>query len=154
VLGVDEFGELTSQLVVVFIVETFHVGAIYGAVHWLDLVILQRLFNLGQSVAGLMLTVDVVEDVFEGIDMPVVIGELDAIIYEHVVDHVGCCSDEVVRKCRGIHFPGRLVQFHESELGSAIDREEQVELAFSSLKAALNRGNHRAALAYAARTRR
>ena len=42
--------------------------------------VLRLMLDLGEPVLDLILAVDPVKDVFEGINMPVVIGELDAVI--------------------------------------------------------------------------
>ena len=42
----------------------------------------------------------------------------------HNVEPVGHGGDEVAQKRRGGHFAGLLVQFHESELGGAVDGTE------------------------------
>lgn len=102
-------------------------------VHSFDLTIRPGVLDPGQPVLNLMLAADPVEDVLEGINVPIMIGELDAIIRQHDVEPVGHGSDEITQKgCCG-HFPGLLVQLHESELGGAVNGNEQVKFAFSRL---------------------
>ena len=93
----------------------------------------QAVLDLGQAVLDLMLAADPVKDVFKGINMPIVIGKLDAIIGEHDVEPVGHGGDQVAQKGSGGHFPGLLVQFHESKLGGAVDGNEEIQLACSRL---------------------
>ena len=66
-------------------------------------------------------------------------GEMRAVVGEHRVDLVGECRDEMAEKVgRG---PSRdlLVKFDEGELGYAVDRHEQVELALRDLDLDLRR---------------
>ena len=69
---------MISQLVVIVVVEVFHGRFLDRAVHAFDLAVRPRVLNLGEPMFDLMLAADAVKDVFEGINMPVVIGELDA----------------------------------------------------------------------------
>ena len=102
--AVREFGEVISQLVVVVVVEAFDSGFLDREVALpgnglpanrerdpFDLAIREndppdrflvltapRGRDLGGSVVDLMLAADPAEDVLEGMNMPLVIGELDA----------------------------------------------------------------------------
>ena len=69
----------------VIIVKRFTVASFHGrfpdrAVHAFDLTIRPGVFDLGQPVLNLMLAAGPIKDMLEGINMPLVIGELDAII--------------------------------------------------------------------------
>jgi len=166
-----EFGEVLAQLIVVVIMEAFDGRILDGAVPLpgnglpanrerdaLDLAIRPGVPDLGQPVLDLMLAADPVEDVLEGINVPVVMGELDAIIRcpatvclqtvrggEHDVEPVGHGGDQVAQEGCGGQFPGLSVQFNESELGGAVpsrafsmpcqatDGDEEIQLAFSRL---------------------
>jgi hypothetical protein len=90
-------------------------------------------FDPGKPVVDLMLSTDTVKDVLEGIDVLVMIGELDAIIGQNDVEPVGHGGDQVTQEGCGGHLPGLLVQFNESELGSAVDGDEEIQLALSRL---------------------
>ena len=79
VVGADEVGEVISELVVVVVVEAFHGRLLDRAVHAFDLTIRPGMLDLGEPVLDLILAADPVKDVFEGINVPFVIGELDAI---------------------------------------------------------------------------
>ena len=79
VVGADEVGKMISELVVIVVVEAFDGRLLDRAVHAFDLAICPRVPDLGEPMFDLMLAANAVEDVFEGINMPVVIGELDAI---------------------------------------------------------------------------
>ena len=93
-----------------------------------------------------MLAADPVKDVLEGMDMPFVIGELDAIVHcpamvclqtmrggQNDVDPVGHGGDQVAQKGRGGNFSGLLVQFHEGKLGRAVNGDEQIQFALGRL---------------------
>ena len=49
------------------------------------------------------------------------------------MDPIGHGYDQVSQERRSGHFPGLLVQFHEGELGGAVDGDEQVKFTFSRL---------------------
>ena len=74
------------------VVEAFDGCVLDGAVHAFDLAIRPWVLDLGEPVVDLMFPADPVEDVFEGIDMPIMVGELDAVIGEDDVEPVrhGC----------------------------------------------------------------
>jgi hypothetical protein len=95
VVGADEVGEVISQLLVVVVVKAFDGCVLDRAVHAFDLAVGPGVFDLGQPVLNLMLAADPVEDVLEGINVPIMIGELDAIIGEHDVEPVGHGGDEI-----------------------------------------------------------
>lgn len=117
----------------VVVVEALHGRFLDRAVHAFDLTIRPGVLDLGQPVLNLMLAADPIKDMLEGMNMPLVIGELNAIIRHHDVELVRHGRDQVSHECRSSHFPGLLVQFHEGELGGAVDGDEQVKFAFSRL---------------------
>ena len=80
VVGADEVGQVSSQLVVVVVVEAFDGRFFDRPIHPFHLTIRPGMLDLGEPVVDLMLAADTVKDVLECVDMPVVIGELDAII--------------------------------------------------------------------------
>ena len=116
-----EVGEELAQLVVVIIVEAFDGRVLDRAVPLpgsglpanrerdpLNLAVRPGVLDLGQPVVDLMLAADPIKDVLEGVNVPVVIGELDAIIRcpamvcvqtmrlgEHDVDPAGHGRDQV-----------------------------------------------------------
>ncbi len=91
IVGADEVGHVISQLVVVVVVEAFDRRLLDRAVHPFDLTVRPGVLDLGEPVVDLMLLADPVKDVLEGINVPFVIGELDAIVRQHDVDFVGHC---------------------------------------------------------------
>ena len=92
VVGADDVGQMPCELIMVIVVEAFDGGLLDRAVHPLDLAAPREnsppdcflvlaapgVVGLRQPVVDLMLAADAVEDVLEGIDLPVVVGELDA----------------------------------------------------------------------------
>ena len=161
IIGADEVGEVTSQLIVVVIVEAFdgqrendspdrfliRFTLLDRAVHPFDLAAFRgkgppdlsfvpqapRVFDPREPVIDLMLAADAVEDVLERVNVPFVVGELDAIVGQHDVNGVRHGSDQVAQEIRRGHFPGLLVQFDIDKLGGAVDGDEQVKLAFRRL---------------------
>ena len=73
-----EFGEVVSQLLMIVVVKAFDGRVPDRTVHSFDLTIRPGVVDLGQPVVDLMFPAVPVEDAFEGVDVPVVIGELDA----------------------------------------------------------------------------
>jgi hypothetical protein len=133
VVGADEVGHVISELVVVVVVEAFDCRLLDRPIHPFNLAIGPRVFDPGKPVVDLMLSTDTVKDVLEGINVLVMIGELDAIIGQNDVEPVGHGGDQVTQEGCGGHLPGLLVQFNESELGSAVDGDEEIQLALSRL---------------------
>ena len=78
VVGADEVGKMISELVVIVVVEAFHGRLLDRAVHAFDLAVRPGMLDLGEPVVDLIFPADPVEDVLEGINVPFVIGELDA----------------------------------------------------------------------------
>ena len=132
VIGADEVGEVISQLFVVVVVKAFDGRLLDRAVHAFDLTVRPRVLDLGEPVLNLMLAADPVEDVLEGINMPIMIGELD-VVGQNDVEPVRHDRDQVTQEGCGGHLPGLLVQFHESELGGAVNSNEEIQLALSRL---------------------
>ena len=140
VVGADEVGEVLAQLVVIVVMEAFDGRVFDRAIPLpgsglpanrerdpLNLAIRPGMLDLGQPVVDVMLAADAVEDVLEGMNVPVVVGELDAIVCEHDVEPVGHGCDQIAQERGSGHFPGLLVQFDIGELGGAVDGDEQVE---------------------------
>lgn len=103
------------------------------AIHSFDLAISPGVLDLGEPVFDVMLAADPVKDVFEGINVLIMIGELDAITGEQDVEPVGHGGDEIAQESGRGHFPCLVVQFHENELGGAINGNEDIQLAFRPL---------------------
>ena len=66
-------------MAVIVVVKAFHGRFFDGPVHPFDLAVRPRVSDLGEPMFDLMLAADPVKDVLEGMNMPVVIGELDTI---------------------------------------------------------------------------
>ena len=92
VVSADEVGHVISQLVMVIVVEAFDGRVLDRAVHPFDPLpgrclpantergaIRPWMLDFGQPVFDVMLAADAVEEVLEGMNVPVVVGELDAI---------------------------------------------------------------------------
>ena len=79
IVGCDEVFQVGAQLRVIVVVEAFDGRLLDRPVHSFDLAIRPGVFDLGQPMLNLMLAAEPVEDVLEGINGPVGIGELDAV---------------------------------------------------------------------------
>ena len=88
IVGADEGGEVLAQRVGIVVMKAFDGRGLDRAVHAFNLAIRPWVLDPGQPVVDLMLAADPVEDVFEGMDVPFVGGELAAIIGQNDVDAV------------------------------------------------------------------
>ena len=84
-----------EQLVVVVATAAVHARCLDRAVHAFDLAIGPKVFDLGKPVIDLLFPADTVKVVLEGRDVPVVIGELDAIVGERGVKLIGATAHYV-----------------------------------------------------------
>jgi hypothetical protein len=91
------------------------------------------MLHLGEAVIDAVLVADPVKDMVEGIFMPGVVGELDAIISEYGVDGVGHGCDQIAQELSRDDLAGLLMQFDEREIARPVDRHEQAQLALGSL---------------------
>ena len=105
-------------------------GFFQGSVHALDLSVGPGMVDLGQAVLDAICHADAVEDVLEGVAVPLVVAELDAVVGEDRVDRVRYGCDQVAQELSGFHLAGRTVQFGIDELRGAVDSHEQAQLAF------------------------
>jgi hypothetical protein len=144
VVGVDEVRQVALQLFVVFVVEFLDGGVLDRAVHSLDLTVGPRMPGLGQS----MIDVIAGAGVFEGMSLeglaarPLVlqfhwrpraagrIGEVDPVVGQDGVDLVRRGVDEGAQKIAGHSRRGLAMKLDESEFGSPVYRDEEIELAF------------------------
>ena len=88
IVGADDVGAVLAQRVEIVVMEAFDGRGLDRAVHAFNLAIRPWVLDPGQPVVDLMLAADAVEDVLEGMNVPVVVGELAAIIGQNDVDAV------------------------------------------------------------------
>lgn len=127
---------MCSQLVVVLVVEALDGRVLDRAVHPLNLAVGPRVVGFGQSVFDPVRLADHVEAHWPGVDgvpVAVLLGELDAVVGENLVDLVGHHLEHVLEE-----LPGRLSvsccnQLSNGELGCPVDADEQIELPFTGL---------------------
>jgi hypothetical protein len=72
---------------------------------------------------------DTVKDVRVGMNRPLMIGELDAIIRQEDVDPVGHGGNPVKQDVCGRYLPSLWVQFYESQRCAAVDGKDELPLA-------------------------
>ena len=124
VVGRDEVGEVTAQLVVGFVVVALDRGLLEGSVHALDLAVGPRVVGLGHAVLDAVGSADLVEAVDPIAGGPAIavlrqVGELDAVIGEHGVKPVRYGSDQGFEEAHGGRPIGLLVQLDKGELGGS-----------------------------------
>lgn len=143
VIGGDEVGEVLPELIVAVVVGALDGRVLDRAVHPLDLAIGPRMAGLGQAV----LDVEMGTGAFEGVaaeenlvgshlldlsrrpGLAGRFGEVCSIIGQHGVDRVGNGGGKSSEEVTGDTARGLLVQFHEGELGRAVDGHKEIQLA-------------------------
>jgi len=80
---------MASKLGVVVVVIAFDRCLFDRAVHPFDLSIRPGMLDLGQAVLDAMLAADAIEDMLEGMDIGLAVGELDAVISQYRMEPVG-----------------------------------------------------------------
>ena len=91
------------------------------------------MLDLGQAVLDAVLAADAIEDMFEGMDIGLAVGELDAVIRQYRMEPVGDCCNEIAQKLRCGHLASFLDQAGECELRGSVNRDEQVKLALAGM---------------------
>ena len=110
------------QLCVIVIVKALAGRVLDGRVHPFDLAIGPRVLHLCQAMLDTVLVADPVEDVIEGIFMPLLIGKLNAVVAgagrwlgQNSMDGVGYGFDQIAQELRGIHLSGFGIEFNEGK---------------------------------------
>lgn len=104
-----------------------------GSIHALNLPVGPGMLHLGQAMLNGVLGAGSIKDVIIGVSITGSVGKLDAVIGQYRMNRVRHGADEVSEKLRSNHLSSLGVEFGESELGSPVDSNEQVELALSCL---------------------
>ena len=115
---------MRSELIVAVVVEAFDGGLFDRAVHALDLAIGPRVVGLGEPVLDAVGLTDHVEAHRPGIDgvaVPGLLGELDAIISEDRVDAIRDDLEQMFEELPRRFPVGLLEQLRDSELACAVD---------------------------------
>ena len=143
VVGVDEVGEMLAEVLVGFVVEAFDGCFLEGPVHAFDLVVVPRMFGLGQSVVDVGFGASELEGMgsedlssFEcepdlrGSRAAIAgCGEMHSVVGEHRVDLLGDGLDQRIKEVGRNSLGGSLVDFDEGELRGPVDGDEGVKLA-------------------------
>jgi len=95
VVGHDEAFQVLAKLVMAFIVIALDRRVLNRSVHPLDLAVCPGMIDFGQPVFDFVFIADTLEDVPEGVFLPGLIGELDAVVGQNRVDLVGNDLDKV-----------------------------------------------------------
>ena len=106
-----------------------------GAVHALDLAVGPGMVRFGKSVVDAMQQAGAIEGMpakAGGWSLSILwkISELDAVVGEHGMNPIRNSRDQRLQEGRGCSHVRALDQFDESELRSAVDSHEEVELVF------------------------
>ena len=86
---------MLAKLVMAVIVIAFDRRVLDRSVHPLDLAVGPGMIDFGQPVFDFVIIADTVENVSEGVFLPGLIGELDAVVGQNRVDPVGNGFDKV-----------------------------------------------------------
>ena len=120
----------------VVVVEPLDRGVLDRAVHSLDLAIGPRMVGFGQSVLDAVRRADHVEAHRPGIDgvaVPGLLGELDAVVGQDRVDLVGHGFEHVLKELLSCLSVSSCNELSDSELGCSVDTDEEKELSLSRL---------------------
>ncbi len=126
--GPDVFLEVLMGLVI----ELLDGGFFQGAVHAFDLAVGPGMVDPGEAVLDAVGHADAVEDVLEGVAVPLVVAELDAVVGEDGMDLVRHSCNQVAQELSGLHLASRRMQLGVDELRGAVDGHEQPQLALFS----------------------
>lgn len=121
------------ELFVIVVVETLDGGFFDRSVHSLNLPIGPWVLHLGQAMLNAVLVTHPVEDVMEGIFMPLLIGELDAVVRQNRMDGIRNCFDQIAQELGCIHLSGFGIELNEGKLGCSINGNKEIELALGRL---------------------
>lgn len=127
---------MSTQLIVVFVVEPFHGRFLDRPVHPLHLAIGPRMVGLGESVLDAVRLADHVEAHWPGVDgvpVPQLLCELNAIVGKNRVDLVGYGFEHVLQELPGCLSVRCRNQLGDSELGRPVDSHKEKELSFGGL---------------------
>lgn len=121
---------MVAKLLMGIVVVAVNGGILERSVHPLHLTIGPGMIGLGQTMLNTVLGTDPVKQQFEGITISLTIGKLDAVIGQDGVDSVGHSGNEMTQEIDSDRPCCPLVQLRKGELGGAVDRDKQVQLAF------------------------
>ena len=135
VVGGDKIVEMSTQLIVAVVVVALDGRILDGAVHSLDLPIGPRMIGFGKPMLDAVVPAGAIEGMAaqqRGRSLTVLrqIGELDAIVGEHRVDRIGNTVDQGLEERAGGLGVRPIDELRKDELRGAVDRHEEVELAF------------------------
>ena len=133
IVGRDEVGEVSAQLIVIVVVEALDGRFLDGSVHPLDLAVRPGMLDLCEPVFDAMFVADAVEDMLEGVLVARPVGELDAVVGQNGMDGIGHGRDQVAKELGHHQLARRLVQFRIGELGRPVDSNEEAQLALGGL---------------------
>jgi len=137
VVGGHEVSEVRPELVVALIVEASDGRFLDGPVHPLDLFVGPRIIRFGEPMLDVVGLADHVEAHLTGpggVPVAGLLGELDAVIGQDRVDAVGHGCQQVFEElscCPAISLADKS---GDREFARAVYADEQVELAFRSLR--------------------
>ena len=127
---------MRAQLVVVLGVEALDGCVLDRPVHPLDLAVRPRVVRLGQPVLDPIGFADHVEahrPRIDGVPVPGLLGELDAVVGQYGVDLTGNGFEQMLEEFPGSLSISRFNKLSDRKLGSSVDADEEKKLSFSGL---------------------
>ncbi len=127
---------MRSQLIVGFVVEAFYSRVLDRSVHPLDLTLGPRMIGHGQPVLDPVGLADHVESHRSGVDgvpVPGMLCDLDAIIGKNRVDLIGHSLKHVLQELPGGLSVSRCNELSDGKLGRSVNAHKEIELTFSRL---------------------
>ena len=125
-----------SELIVAVVMKPFDRRVLDGAVHPFDLAVGPWMVGLGQSMLDAVGLADHVEAHWPGVDgvpVPRLLCELDAVIRQNRVDLIGHGLEHVLQELPGCLSVSSCNELSNDELRGPVDADEQVELALGGL---------------------
>ena len=130
IVGIDEVIKVLFQLVMIVVVIPFDRCFLDRAVHAFNLAIGPWVFDFCPSMINAVLGTDTVKDMNARMFVVGKVGELDTVVCQDGVDHIGHHFEQVAQECRRRHFSRFLHQLDNGELRGAVNGNEQIEFAF------------------------
>jgi hypothetical protein len=123
-------------MIVRFKVEQFHCRVFDRSVHPLDLAVSPWVVGLGQSVlyaVGFTNHVEARRSRMDGVEVPGLLGEMNAIVGQDCMDVIGRGFEHVLQELPGSHSVSLCNELSDGELGRSVNSYKEIEPALSSL---------------------
>lgn len=129
IVGLQEYLQMLSQLIMAPVKVAMHRLFFDAAVHALDLPIRPRVIRFGQAMVNAMRYTNLIKFQLAFLLGPRLMRKLRAIVGQDRVDFVGDGFDQPAQKRAGVFAAGAFKQLSEGKLGCAVNSHKEIELA-------------------------